>query len=130
MGFRNGAYATVWEVKPGYGNWTDVKLSISRKNKDGNYETDFSGYVRFIGEAGERASQLEGRSRIKIKECDVSRKYDKERDTTYTNFAVFSFDNADERNSDSNTSSNVEASFESYGEGFEAYPDMELPFTW
>ena len=33
MGFRIGAYATVWEIKDGSGNWTDVKLSISKKNR-------------------------------------------------------------------------------------------------
>ena len=39
MGFRIGAYATVWEIKDGSGNWTDVKLSISKKNRyTGEYE--------------------------------------------------------------------------------------------
>lgn len=121
MGFRTGAYATVWETKPGNGNWTDVRLSISRKNRDGEYETDFSGFVRFIGDAHAGAAYLGEKSRIKIGECDVTNRYDREKKVTYTNFAVFSFDVADSRN---------EAPAASSGDGFMEVPDDdELPFT-
>ena len=95
MGFRNGAYATVWETKPGNGNWTDVRLSISRKNRDGEYETDFSGFVRFIGDAHTGAAYLGEKSRIKIGECDVTNRYDKEKKVEYVNYKVFGFEMAD-----------------------------------
>lgn len=52
MGFRNGAYATIWEVKPVSDTNTKARISVSRKNKQtGQYETDFSGFVEFIGTA-------------------------------------------------------------------------------
>lgn len=126
MGFRNGAYATVWETKLGNGNWTDVRLSISRKNKDGEYETDFSGFVRFIGDAHAGAAYLGEKSRIKIGECDVTNRYDKEKKVTYTNFAVFSFEDADGNNAATQPPASTD------GDGFMNIPDgidEELPFT-
>lgn len=126
MGFRNGAYATVWETKPGSGNWTDVRISISRKNRNGEYETDFSGFVRFIGDAHTGAAYLVERSRIKIGECDVTNRYDKEKKVTYTNFAVFSFEDADGNNTATTPPTSTD------GDGFMNIPDGiddELPFT-
>lgn len=126
MGFRNGAYATVWETKPGNGNWTDVRLSISRKNRDGEYETDFSGFVRFIGDAHTGAAYLGEKSRIKIGECDVTNRYDKEKKVTYTNFAVFSFEDADGGNAATQPPASTDEN------GFMNIPDgidEELPFT-
>ncbi len=95
MGLRNGAFATVWEVKKGNGNYSDVRISTSRKNKQTDqYETDFSGFVRFIGTAHQNASSLKEKDRIKIGDCEVTNSYDKEKKVTYTNFAVFSFEDA------------------------------------
>ena len=52
MGFRTGAYAKVWEVKPFSDTSVRIRLSISRKNKStGEYEQDFSGYVTAVGTA-------------------------------------------------------------------------------
>lgn len=127
MGFRNGAYATVWEVRNGNGNWMDVKLSTSKKNRQsGEYETDFSGYVRFIGDAASKAAYLGERSRIKIGECDVTNHYSKEKGVTYTNFAVFSFEEADGGGSSGSTGKQ-----QSSGDGFMSYPDDDegLPFN-
>ena len=47
MGFRNGAYAKVWdEPSVVSDSMTKLRVSISRKNKTtGEYETDFSGLV-------------------------------------------------------------------------------------
>ena len=96
MAFRTGAYATIWEVKPVTGNFTDVRLSTSKKNKQTDqYETDFSGFVRLIGTAHQMASSLGEKSKIKIGDCEVSNHYDKDKKVTYTNFAIFSFENAD-----------------------------------
>ena len=131
MGFRTGAYATIWQVKQGKGNYTDVRLSISKKNRQTNeYEQDFSGFVRFIGTAHQRANSLKERDRIRIGDCEVTNSYDKEKNVTYTNFAVFSFEDA---NGGTNTNQNSQASPNPQSDGFMNIPDgiddSELPFN-
>ena len=96
MGFRPGAYATVWSVETGRGNYTNVRISISRKNKDTEqYEDDFSGFCMFIGEARAKAEHLKERDRIKLGDVDVTRRYDRENRKEYYTFKVFSFEPAD-----------------------------------
>ncbi len=94
MGFRKEAYATVWEIEPISDTRTKGRISISKKNRStGEYETDFNGYVSFIGTvAAKNASQLKERDRIKLGDIDVSNKYDAEKKVTYTNFKIFSFE--------------------------------------
>lgn len=129
MGFRTGAYATIWEVKPGNGNYTDVRLSISKKNRQTDqYEQDFSGYVRFIGTAHQNASTLSEKDRIKIGDCEVTNNYNKEKKVTYTNFAVFSFENANDNSSgqkNSTQQNNTTTGFMNVPDGI----DEELPFN-
>lgn len=97
MGFRTGAFATVWSVEPGKGNFTKVRLTVSRKNKEtGQYDQDFSGYCMFIGTAHAKSTQLREKSRIKLGDIDVSNTYDKEAHKEYVNYKVFSFDMAEE----------------------------------
>lgn len=96
MGFRNSSYATVWSVEAGSGNFTKVRLSVSKKNKDGAYEQDFSGFCMFIGTARAKAEKLREKDRIVLKEVDVSTTYDKERNKEYVNYKVFDFDFANE----------------------------------
>lgn len=92
MGLRTGAYATIWSVE-NKGNFSNVRVSISKKNRStGAYEQDFSGYIRFIGEAHKNASTLNERDRIKVGEFEVTTNYDANRKTTYTNYALFSFE--------------------------------------
>ena len=51
MSFKNGCLATVWKVTPSE-KYSDVQITTVRKRQDtGVYETDFSGFVRFIGQA-------------------------------------------------------------------------------
>lgn len=97
MGFRTGAYAKVWEVTPMSDTSTKVRLSVSRKNRQsGLYEQDFSGFVLCIGTAAARnAAKLKSGARIKIGDCDVTTKYDAQKKITYTNFKMFSFEDAD-----------------------------------
>jgi hypothetical protein len=96
MGFHTGAYATVWEVTPGSGNYTDVRLSISKKDKNtGLYEQDFSGRVRFVADAHRNIGGLKERDRIKIGDCDVTTTYNKEKKIGYTNYVIFTFEFAD-----------------------------------
>jgi len=96
MGFRNGVFAKVWEVKPNpSGKSTSVRLSISRKVSDGQYEEDFSGYVSFIATANDRAAALKKGDRIKLGDVDVSSKYNAEKRERSYSFKVFSFESAD-----------------------------------
>lgn len=94
MGFRTGAFAKVWEVKPISDTNVKLRLSVSRKNKQTNeYEQDFSGFVNAVGTAAaKKASSLKEGDRIKIGDVDVTTKYDAEKKVTYTNFKMFSFD--------------------------------------
>ena len=98
MGFRKETYATVWEVEPVSDTMTKGRISISRKNKNtGEYETDFSGYVSFVGTAAaKKASLLKEKDRIKLGDVDVTNRYDKAKGVTYTNFKVFSFETQNE----------------------------------
>lgn len=97
MGFRDGAYATVWEVSPKTDAVTRVRISISRKNKEtGEYTTDFSGWCVFLGtSAASRALSLKEKDRIQIKSCDVSNTYDKETERLFHDYKVFDFEAAD-----------------------------------
>ena len=100
MGFRTGAWAKVWEVKPMSDTSTKIRMSVSRKNKQGEYEQDFSGFVLAIGTAAaHKAAGLKEGDRIKLGDVDVSTKYDRDKKVTYTNFKMFSFEDADGNNS-------------------------------
>ena len=102
MGFRKDSFAMVWSVDAVSDTLTKARVSISRKNKQtGEYETDFSGFVSFVGTASaKKAASLRERDRIKLGDVDVTNRYDKEKNVTYTNFKVFSFEpaDADQRN--------------------------------
>ena len=95
MGFRTGAFATVWSVEEGKGKFSKVRLSISRKDRDGQYVQDFSGFCDFIGAAHAKAGKLRERDRIKLGDTDVSSRYDKDQRREFTNFKVFDFEYAD-----------------------------------
>jgi len=96
MGFRTGAYAKVWEVKPNpSGRSTSVRLSVSRKASEGHYEEDFSGFASFIATANDRAAGLKAGDRIKLGDVEVSSRYDREKGERFFNFKVFSFEPAD-----------------------------------
>lgn len=97
MGFRKEAFATIWSVESTSDTLTKARISISRKNKQtGEYDTDFSGFVSFVGTAAaKKAAGLKEKDRIRLGDVDVTNKYDKERNTTFTNFKIFSFEMAD-----------------------------------
>lgn len=98
MGFRKESYATIWAVESVSDTLTKARISISRKNKQtGNYDTDFSGFVSFVGTAAaKKAACLKEKERIRLGDIDVTNRYDKEKNVTYTNFKVFSFETQDE----------------------------------
>lgn len=124
MGFRAGAYATVWETKSLFDTNTKCRISISRKKKDGTgYDDDFSGYVSFVGTAAaKKAACLKKGARIKLGDVDISTKYDKEKQTTYYNFKCFSFEEVN-NSSSTNTENNEAQSTVDDGE-----VDDRLPF--
>lgn len=95
MGVRVGAFATIWSVED-KGNFSNVRISTRRKVKGTDtYEQDFGGYVRFIGEAHSKANALKEKDRIKIGEFEVTNQFNKEKNVTYTNVAIFTFESAD-----------------------------------
>lgn len=95
MGLHNGAYAKIWSVQPGKGRFTTVRLSINKKQQDGSYVQDFSGYCTFLGKAHAKAATLKGDERIKLGDIDVGNSYDKEKNKEFINYRVFDFDLAD-----------------------------------
>lgn len=112
MGFREGAFATIWEITNQGDTFSKVRMSTSRKDKKTDeYVTDFSGFVSLIGEAHKKlrlvedALAQEERCRIKLGACDTSNRYDKEAEREYTNFTLFDFEMSGDRASDSNDSS-------------------------
>lgn len=110
MGFRKDAYATVWSVEAVSDTMTKGRISISRKDRQtGQYETDFSGFVSFIGTAAaKKALGLKERDRIKLGDVDVSNRYDKERNTTFNNFKIFSFEAGDASQNQQTRASSVD----------------------
>jgi len=119
MGFRNGAYAKIWEVKPNpTGKSTSVRLSVSRKVGDGQYEDDFSGYASFIATANDRAAGLKKGDRIKLGDVDVSSRYNQEKKERSFSFKVFSFELAD---------GHPGAASKKQGSSLDAVEDGELP---
>ena len=122
MAFQNGSFATVWEVKPNT-NYTDVRISTSRKRKDtGAYEQDFGGYVRMIGEAHQKAGRLREKDRIKLGGVACTNNYDKQKGVTYYNFQCFSFEPA-ENSATQTTPPKFDASIS------DDVTDEELPFN-
>ena len=98
MGFRKEAFATIWSVESTSDTFTKARISISRKNKQtGEYDTDFSGFVSFVGTAAaKKAAVLKEKDRIRLGDVDVTNKYDKEKNVTYTNYKIFSFETQNE----------------------------------
>lgn len=126
MGFRSGAYASVFSVERGRGNYYDVNIATSRKDKvTGNYNTDFRAFVRFAGDAAKGIEKYDGKSsknngnrpiaRIRLGDVDTTNSYSPETNKTYTHHTVFTFDfvessfNSGDATTGSSAVSNAEA---------------------
>ena len=94
--FSNNTYAKLWKIeKVKDKNYYQGQISTSRKNQNGEYETDFSAsFVRFVGDAAKTAEKLNDGDRIRIINCGVTNSYDKEKKVTYTNYIIFECENA------------------------------------
>ena len=127
MGFRTGAYATVWDVENKNDNNTKLRISIGRKNKETDrFEDDFSGFVNVFGSAAApMAAKLHKGDRIKIGDCDVSTRYDRDAKVTYTNYKIFSFDIASTGSRNTRASQNA-APEPDVDDG--EYGEAKLPF--
>lgn len=104
MGIRQGGYATVWEVVPKTQGVTQARVTTSVKNKaTGEYKTDFSGYVSFLGSAvASEAAKLKEKDRIKIGACETTREYNKDRNETYWGVKIYEFEMVNFENQESN----------------------------
>lgn len=93
MGFRKDAWATCWNTEVKSDTLTQVRISTSRKDKQSDeYIQDFSGFVAFVGTAtAKKAAALKEKDRIKLGDVEVTTKYDKDKDKTYTNFKCYNF---------------------------------------
>ena len=94
MGFSNGAFAKVWEVKQVSDTMTSLRISISAKDRQtGQYVQRFGGYVSCLGTAcASKARGLKQGDRIKLERVDVENQYDRDSGKTYTNFNVWAFE--------------------------------------
>ena len=104
LGFKQNSFATIWSIEPVRDTITKAKITTSKKNKNtGEYETDFSGFITFLGTAAaSKAAKLKEKDRIRLGDIDVTRKWDKEKQKEYINFNVFSFEMADSKSSNAN----------------------------
>ena len=94
--FSVGSYAKIWDIKEIKDKCSDIRISTSRKNKEtGEYEQDFGGFVRLVGQAHEQMKYLSNGDKFKIIRCGVENHYDKEKKTTYTNYIIFEMEAED-----------------------------------
>ena len=85
--FSDRSYAKVWQILDRKAKYTKATISTNRKDMNGQYQTDFSSVVKLIGKA-HTANVQEG-DRIRILSCGVTNSYNKETQTTYTDFLIF-----------------------------------------
>ena len=78
MGFGVGNYCKIKEVVEKHDNYSVCKITVTKKNRVTNeYELQFSGHCRFVGNAHKSVPMAD--QRIKITSCDVTNCY-KDRD--------------------------------------------------
>ena len=133
MGFRQGAFARVFSAED-KGRYSICRLAISKKNKEtGEYEQEFSdGRVKFVATAHKQIKELTipyNGVTVKLGSVDVTNKYDKNRNTTYTNYVVFNLDDVNSEDGSYHHSNSSQTNFKPSGDGFyEIQEDEELPF--
>lgn len=137
MGFRQGAFAKVWNAKDN-GNYSTCNVTVSRKKRDSDeYEVVFKdGFVRFVGEAHKKIESVlipeKGGVSIQIQSCDVENRYDAGKDKLYTNYVIYDFEfpesNGGGNKSSGNKGSAKPKAKESPEPNQAAADDDELPF--
>lgn len=145
MGFRTGAYASVFSVKRGNGNYYDVNITTSHKDRNsGNYVRDFGAFVRFAGDAANVVARFDGKSskdngnrplaRVRLGDVDTTNTYNAAKGITYTNHVVFTCEEVEgtsvgggnyTANSHGNTQGNNGGSAKSIDDYVSSIPDDE-----
>lgn len=132
--FSNGAYVKIWKIEKGNGNYYTAEMSTSKKMKDKNgneimengrakYETDWSDrFVRLVGTAARQAETFKAGDSIQIENCGVTNKYDKDKNTTYTNYTIFAF-------KEDKKSANTAPKYPASATNVPDTSDEELPFN-
>ena len=69
--FFKDTYATLWDVKPAE-KYTDLNISTSEKDKDGNY-VNSSWYPRVFGDVAEQFKHMKRGDRFKIASGKIRR---------------------------------------------------------
>ena len=100
LNIEKGQRVYIWEVED-KGKYSLVKMSSSRKDKkSGEYVYSNWAFVRFVGSAHEKASDLEPKTRIELKGAGISSEmYMKDGEKAYPKtpqMVVFNFDWMDE----------------------------------
>lgn len=127
MGFGTRKFAHIWKLE-NKGNYHVAEMSTRKKNKETDqYETDWANkFVRLVGTAHQQADSLDISKNVKIGACEVTNRYNKEKNTTYTNYVIFGFEDV---NSDTLSKP---APSKAGSDGFMNIPDgidEELPFN-
>ena len=105
--FSVGSYAKVWKIES-KGKYTQIQCSTQQK-KDGEYKTDYSGFVRLVGKAHEKAVDLSEGDSIKIGNFGVTTS--NYNGKFYTNIVMFDFETKDNEGAN------------------DSYDDDSLPFS-
>jgi hypothetical protein len=104
MGFRKGAWMSVFGVYPKTAGITQIRGCISRKNRDtGAYEMDFSGFCSCVGnETAQKALQLHPTAQhpvnIQLGDVEVKQTFktvDGKQQVEYTNYNIYDFNLSD-----------------------------------
>lgn len=95
MAYAQGAWLRVERIteKTAFsGNkYYTALLTSQHKLADGSLSQDFGAFVRFVGEAAKKATQLTEGCSIRLDSCNVTNHYDFATKKTYTNYSVFAF---------------------------------------
>ncbi len=136
MGFRQGAYATLWRVGEKNGA-VSVQLSTSYKKKDSTeYVVDWQGWATCKFDAETFAKSItkpipENGIRVRIGNCEVKNKYDAEKKIMYTNYEVLGLEDASFNNNSNGMKSTGNYSAKPKSAAPQYAPDdndVQLPF--
>lgn len=129
MGFKNNAYAKVWEIineknDKGY-RPPQLRISISRKDKESKYVQDFGGYVSLMGDCKKLVGDINVGDTVKLISVDVSNHYDKDDKATYTYYKVWELEQPDKNESESSNNSKTNTKAENTTDD---QSEEDLPF--
>lgn len=126
--FSTGSYAHIWKLEDKC-NYHVAQMSTSKKNNEtGEYEKDWNdSFVRLVGTAHNQAKTLDTSKNVRIGRCGVSNNYNKEKNTTYTNYVIFNFEDENSNSGGSNTQK-PQKSKDDFMDVSASIDDDELPF--